>query len=103
MGLKVTFGKVLATVNSASNSVVSTFDSVNAGLGMLNNRISVEASKQSKALKVELHEYDTELAITATQRKVDRTIEANKFTAQSKQHQELFTEYYAEIKDLIAS
>lgn len=95
--IKVSFGKVLGTINTAANTATSTLDSISTGMDMLNNRIQAEASKQRQDIDLELAEYGIIAQTKVAQSLTEHTVEVQKFTSQSPDHKKYFDEYMAKL------
>jgi hypothetical protein len=91
---RLTFGSILATVNTTANTITATLDAASSGVGMLNAFVDNAAKHQKARIAVDNEDFIENLIRDKSRERTASTLEVQKFIAQSPEHAEAYKSAY---------
>lgn len=98
---RMTLGAVLGTVTTAANTLSSTFDAANKGIGMLNTFVSDAADNQRLRSIANKERFTEQLIEDMAMEDTVRALKIDDFVSQSTQHKSHFEERYSVYESLL--
>lgn len=98
---RMTFGAVLATVQTTANTVTNTLQAANSAVGMLNKFVSDAATRQDVRSKLDNAIFEKTLHQEKAQQLSLSRMQVLEFCKQSPAHESTFKAAYDELADIL--
>jgi hypothetical protein len=100
---RMTLGALLGSITTAANTITSTFDAANKGIGMLNRTVSDASDRQNLRSKVDAHTYKTTLIREKAQEETLANLKIAEFINTSPQHELFYKDSFNTLTELLSN
>ena len=94
-------GAIMGTVTTTANTVTSTIDAANKGVGMLNKMVSDAADRQQTRSVLDNHIYTATLHQEKAKELTESRLEVKKFMSQSDDHADMYQTSFQELASIL--
>lgn len=98
---RMTFGAVLATVQSTADTITSTLDAANSAVGMLNKTVTDAAQRQKVRSVLDMAIFSKTLHQEKAKELADSRVELLKYMEQSSEHRSNYEKAFEELEALM--
>lgn len=98
---RLTFGAILASVQTTANTFTNTLQAANAGVGMLNKFVADAAEKQAVRSTLDNAIFAKTLHQEKAQELTQSRLQVKEFCKQSKDHADFYESAYNELAEIL--